>query len=691
MKKNLLLTLLFAFAAFTAVAKEKIRVACVGNSVTYGYLLPEREKNCYPARLQTMLGDNYDVRNFGHSGATLLNKGHRPYMKLPEFRAAVDYKADIVVIHLGLNDTDPRNWPNYSEEFIPDYRAMIDSFRTANPKAKIWICEMTPIFHGHSRFDSGTREWHEQIQESIVRVAKGAGTGLIDLYTPLHKRPDLFPDALHPNPEGALILAQTVYAALTGNYGGLSLPPVYSDGMVMQREQPFCISGMANAGEKVSVDFLGRKTSVRANERGEWTVAYAAQKASGPHVLSVKAKSGEVTVSDIYFGEVWLCSGQSNMEFRLGQIKTAKEDLAAATSERIRFYNMPQKASTNAVEWDKETLDLVNALHFVQPSTWEKCTPEAAAKFSAIGYHFGRILADSLDCHIGLICNAVGGSATENWIDRGTLEREISPILRNWRGNDYIQPWVRERANQNTKQATDKLQRHPYEPAYLFESAMLPLEHLPGLRGVIWYQGESNAHNVELHERLFTLLESSWRAFFNDADLPFYFVQLSSIGTRPSWCHFRDSQRRLAESLPYTWMAVSSDKGDYYDVHPRDKRDIGLRLAFQALKHSYGRSGICSQGPTFRSMTVEGADLRLYFDNAEGLRGEKGEITGFEVAGEDGIYHPAKAVVSGKTLLVRSTAVAAPRAVRYGWKPFTEANLVNAAGFPCSTFRTSEF
>ncbi len=680
-------TLLLALTTLTAYAQNKIRVACVGNSVTYGYLLPEREKNCYPQRLQEMLGDDYEVRNFGHSGATLLNKGHRPYMKLPEFRAALDFKADLVIIHLGLNDTDPRNWPNHSEDFIPDYRALIDSFRVANPKAKIWICEMTPIFHNHPRFDSGTREWHALIQKSIARVAKGAGTGLIDLYTPLHKRPDLFPDALHPNPEGAMILAETVYAALTGNYGGLQLPPVYSDGMVMQRDEAFKIEGKANAGEKVCVKFLGKQSQTAANERGEWSVAYGAQPAGGPYTLEVQTKHCQNLVKDIYFGEVWLCSGQSNMEFRLNQINTAKEDIAGADRERIHLYNMPQTASTYAVEWDSTTLDAVNKLQFVKPSSWTRCTPETAAQFSAIGYHFGRMLADSLDCHIGLICNAVGGSATENWIDRGTLEREISPILRNWRGNDYLQPWVRGRANLNTKQSANKLQRHPYEPAYLFESAMLPLEQLPGLRGVIWYQGESNAHNVELHERLFTLLEESWRGYFNNPELPFYFVQLSSIAPRTSWCHFRDSQRRLAETLPHTWMAVSSDRGDKTDVHPRDKRDIGERLALQALRHTYGHTGFLSEGPAFRSMTIEGGALRLYFDYAEGMHGTGGDITGFEVAGEDGIYHEATAKVSGKTLLVSSPKVTAPRAVRYGWQPFTTANLVNAAGLPCSTFQ----
>lgn len=253
------LILLAIILALPIAARKPIKVACVGNSVTYGYKLPDRERQAYPVRLQQMLGMGYDVRNFGHSGATLLSNGHNPYVKLPEFRAALDYQPDLVVIHLGLNDTDPRDWPHYADEFIPNYRALIDSFRVANPQAKIWICLMTPIFHDHPRFDSGTRLWHSLIQQRIRQVAQTAGVGLIDLYSPLHPFPNLFPDALHPNPEGAQILARTVYQNLTGNFGGLSLPETYGNGMVIQRERPIILEGMANAGERVKVDFTERR------------------------------------------------------------------------------------------------------------------------------------------------------------------------------------------------------------------------------------------------------------------------------------------------------------------------------------------------------------------------------------------------------------------------------------------------
>ena len=197
--RSKILLLLLALLPLAAVAGEPVRVACVGNSVTYGYGLKDRASESYPVRLQALLGNGYDVRNFGHSGATLLRHGHNPYVKLPEYREALDFKADLVVIHLGLNDTDPRNWPQYGDEFVADYHDLIRAFREANPKARVWVCLMTPIFQDHRRFDSGTREWHALIQQRIRQVAEGAGTGLIDLYEPLHCHPDLFPDALHPD------------------------------------------------------------------------------------------------------------------------------------------------------------------------------------------------------------------------------------------------------------------------------------------------------------------------------------------------------------------------------------------------------------------------------------------------------------------------------------------------------------
>ena len=227
------------------------------------------------------------------------------------------------------------------------------------------------------------------------------------------------------------------------------------------------------------------------------------------------------------------------------------------------------------------------------------------------------------------------------------------------------------------------MQRHPYQPAYMFESGILPLDHY-AVKGVIWYQGESNAHNAELHSRLFPMLEASWRAYFRDARLPFYFVQLSRLN-RPSWPAFRESQRQLSLKLRDTWMTVTSDLGDSLNVHYRHKRPVGERLALQALRHSY-RHAVVSEGPVLRNVVNDGVKLTLSFDNAVGLRAKDGVLRGFEVAGTEGLYVPAEARIVGNQVEISSDRVSHLCAVRYGWQPFTRANLVNEKGLPASTF-----
>nr|MDE6490083.1 sialate O-acetylesterase [Muribaculaceae bacterium] len=274
--------ILFGVAVMIAatLCAAPVKVACVGNSVTYGACLPDRDTQCYPARLQRLLGDGYEVRNFGHSGATLLTKGHRPYVKQQAYRDALAYAADVVVIHLGLNDTDPRNWPDFRDDFVRDYVNLIDDFRKANPQAKIYVCRMTPIFHSHPRFKSGTRDWFRLEQNAIDVVAEATGAVLIDLHKPLGLRPDLFPDALHPDPEGASIIANTVYSGLTGDHGGLSVDPVYGSGMVLQRGRPIVVSGSANAGETVTVKFNGEKAETISGPDCRWSVELPAMSAS---------------------------------------------------------------------------------------------------------------------------------------------------------------------------------------------------------------------------------------------------------------------------------------------------------------------------------------------------------------------------------------------------------------------------
>ncbi len=688
--RRLLCICLMLWALSPLTARERIKVACVGNSVTFGYGLENRKVESYPSRLQALLGDGYDVRNFGHSGATLMRNAYRPYTEQQAYRDALDFAADWVVIHLGLNDTDPRAWPNYRDEFVTDYLSLIEDFRKANPDCRVWVCRMTPISHRHHRFKSGTRDWYWMEQERIELVAKVAGAGLIDLQKPLYSRPDLLPDALHPNAEGACIIAHTVFSALMGNYGGLRMPEIYSDGMVLQRGRHLEINGTADAGEKVTVRLADQIKSAVAGSDGNWSVSLEPLAAATGLTLDISTPQHRLKYDDVAVGEVWLCSGQSNMAFMTRSMVLQERSEALETAERqaknVRLFNMRARWYTDNVTWDKEVYDSLNRLQYFHPAVWEHSSKAAADSFSAVGLTFGQMLADSLEVPVGLILNAVGGAATESWIDRKTLEFEFPDILYDWLRNDFIQGWVRERAAFNIKDAENPLQRHPYEPCYLYEAGIEPLEHFP-VRGVIWYQGESNAHNIEAHERLFPLLVQSWRSNWNDPEMPFLFVQLSSLN-RPSWTWFRDSQRRLAESVPSCAMAVSSDRGDSLDVHPRRKLDVGRRLGVQALYNVYGDKNLVPSGPVVRSAGLKGRQVVLAFDRADGLQSSDGQkIRTFELAGEDERFHPAEASVDGSLIILDCPEVAFPKWVRYGWQPYTRANLVNGALLPASTFR----
>lgn len=680
-------SLLFAAAQPDASSPERIKVACVGDSVTYGYGIEDRDNDSYPAQLQRMLGDTYDVRNFGHNGATLLNKGHRPYTSLPEYGQALDFKADLVVVHLGLNDTDPRNWPNYSEDFIPDYKALIDTFRTVNPKAKIWICLMSPIFHGHTRFLSGTRDWHAQEQKVIRQIAATSGTGLIDLYTPLFVRPDLFADNLHPDTEGAGIIAKTVYQAITGDFGGLSLSPMYGDNMVVQREQAIVFRGVADRGEKVKVSFAGKRQTATAGVDGAWKVEFPSMTAGGPYKLEIAGKGRTFRFSNVWVGEVWLCAGQSNMEFQLFRCSTADADIAAAGEQtKLHLFNMKENWLTNDYAWPLSALDSVNHHQYFTPEGWKMSSPETARNFSAVGYHFGRALADSLGCHVGLISCAVGGSTTESWVDPEILRWEYPQVLYNWSKGDFGQPWARDREAANIAASTNPLQRHPYQPGYLFDGGIRKLDKF-GLRGVLWYQGESNAHNMETHADFFRMMVKGFRKYFGE-DTAMQVVQLSGIGNRPSWPWFRDSQRRLSEEIPGVGLTVCSDLGHPTDVHPKAKKPVGERSAACVLHNVYGHTATTPSGPVYKDFKVEGNSLRLYFDYGTGMTVSEG----FELAGKDGVYYPASARVDGATVVVRSEKVSEPCAVRYGWRPNpVGADLVNVAGIPASTFKDERF
>lgn len=687
--KQIILTLLLILS--TNSYAQKIKVACVGNSITYGAGVENRELNNYPVQLQKMLGEGYDVRNFGHSGATLLHNGHNPYNKLPEYKQALEFNADKVIIHLGVNDTDPRNWPNFQGEFIPNYIQLINDFKTINPESEVLICLLTPIKSMHPRFKSGTRDWQWQIQDAIKTIGEITGCKIIDLHTPLYPRPELIPDNIHPNAKGATLIAKAAYDVLTGDFGGLSLPILYSDNMVVQQGEPLIINGTANANDKVTVKIDGQKRIVTTSYNGAWSTTIEPIKIGKKHTLSVSTNNKSIELNNVVAGEVWLVSGQSNIEYMLSQTDKTEQDSIINSFEsgdlkNVRIYNMRPEFNINASHFDSLSLAKIYNYQFFGKTTWKTLDKVQQIKnYSAIALHFSKKLSQNMNTPIGLIINAIGGSPAESWVDRKSIEFTIPDILENWTKNDYIQEWVRTRAfsQMNYKLSGNK---HQYEPCYLFETGIKPLKNY-AIAGVLWYQGESNAHNLEAHEIIFKTLVNSWRTHYNDATLPFYFVQLSSLN-RQSWPQFRNSQRMLAQTIPNCYMAVSSDRGDSLDVHPRRKLDVGNRLAALALENTYNKTNIKGKSPEFRSLESTPNKAVITFDNAEGLKTScGGKLLTFEVSEHKGGFVPAKAKIVGNTVVLECDSVTTIKYVRYGWQPFTRANLVNGANIPASTFR----
>jgi sialate O-acetylesterase len=684
--KKFFLTLMSIFALAVAVAvAAPTKVACVGNSITYGFLVENRDSLNYPAQLQRLLGSDYDVRNFGKSGATLLRKGHRPYNEQDEYKAALAFVPDIVVMHLGVNDTDPRNWPNYNSEFVADYTTLINDFKKLNPNVRIMVALLTPLHARHFRFRTGTRDWRLEIQEAIKNVAKYNNVELIDFNEPFRDRQNLFVDGIHPTAEGASVLAHEVYCCLTGNFGGLQLPEYYQSGMVLQRNQPVHIAGRADALRQITVTLNGQTATTKSDNTGHWSVVLPPLTTGKDYVMTVTDGATNLRFTDIMAGELWIASGQSNMEFTLNEAIGGAETVAACADPLIRIFDMKPVARTNAEKWSDEVIYKIDHNQHYLPTKWQSISPQNAGTFSAVAYYFAKSLRDSLEnVPIGIISNAVGGSNTESWTDVNTLEMGMPEILVNWQTNDYVQPWCQQRAVENIG-ANRPLGRHPYEPSYLYSNGIRQFEGI-SIAGVIWYQGESNAHNIEVHEGLFKLLTQSWRKAFNNDKLPFYFVQLCGIN-RPSWPQFRDSQRRLADSLDNVHMTVITDVADSLNVHPRNKRPVGERLARQALKYTYGYSSLSADGPRPLSAVANGKTVTVSFSDAADLHTNDGkDIRSFELAEIDGFFYPTTATVVGDGKVALTAELAHPRYVRYAWEPFTRANLVNGAGLLTSTF-----
>ncbi len=621
-------------------------------------------------------------------------------------------------------------------------------------------------------------------------------------------------------------------------WGQLKVANVFTDHMVLQRNAAIPVWGWAAKGEKVSVSFHDQTKTATADKTGKWLLYLDNETAGGPYTLSVKTKKENLSLQDVLVGDVWVCSGQSNMEWVLSATKDAATDIPAANDHTIRQIKVQHEVS-------------ILPLPDIKKTEWQVCSPQTAADFTAVGYYFAKNLQQELNVPVGLINTSWGGTIAETWISKSGLQTnaefvdiakklpvdkmqfekeqregmrtrvssfqytDVNEKASDWSKENYDDSkwsklsapkqweeqglngldgtvWYRKTITLTAEQAGkdailwlgkiddcdttfingvaigntctyDKLRKYTIPgkllkegknviavkvldtgggggiwgdagdvkietavntvslagdwkarvdvngsivsinpnsmPTLLYNAMINPL--LPfAVKGVIWYQGESNAEWAKQYATTFPLLISDWRQKFRQSNLPFYYVQLASFnannqnGTTGSmWAELRASQTQTL-LLSNTGMAVTSDIGDTKDIHPRNKKDVGKRLALIALKNDYGRN-IVASGPLYKSMSIENGHIRIEFENAEGLaaaNNKYGYLNGFMIAGKDQQFHWAKAWVKESSVIVWSDDVQQPVAVRYAWTDdIDEANLINKQGLPAVPFRTDNW
>ncbi|MDE7127541.1 MAG: sialate O-acetylesterase [Bacteroidales bacterium] len=462
----------------------------------------------------------------------------------------------------------------------------------------------------------------------------------------------------------------------------VKMPAMFSDNMVLQRETSAPMWGTSDKGKtvKVKTSWDGRIYRACVQPDGRWSLSVETPKAGGPYIITVD--DGDRTVfSNVMIGEVWLCSGQSNMEMPLNGwswIYDYEKEIAAADYPGIRL--LQAEHVTALVPQDEIA---------ARNGGWETCTPESIEKFSATAYFFGRDILESCDVPVGLIHSSWGGTNIESWISAEALCRmEDFRDRVEWISSFSSKEDMRQRMEADG--TADRSNDANLETT-LYNAMIHPIVPY-AIRGAIWYQGENNASRAYQYRDLFPLLINSWRQDWG-YEFPFYFVQLASYMERKdtpsesSWAELREAQA-MTLAVENTGMAVVIDKGDTYDIHPKDKATVGRRLALLARAETYGEEIMCS-GPLFESYSIEGTKISVSFKYAEGLASSDGKpLKGFAIAGPDKVFHWADAVIDGCKVVVSSPDVKYPLAVRYAWADNPECNLVNASGLPASPFRT---
>jgi len=449
-------------------------------------------------------------------------------------------------------------------------------------------------------------------------------------------------------------------ALVMGSFATVYLPAIYSNHMVLQQNSKVTIWGWSEVEEKISIKPSWDTTTYYAagNSLAKWATQINTPKAGGVYTITVKGAYNEIIIEDVLIGEVWLASGQSNMEMTIYWGMKYEEEIKNATTNTIRFFHIPKAAAAFPQEDVR--------------AKWVVCTPEAMKNFSTVAYFFGKKLDEQLHVPVGLISAAWGGTPAEVWTPQDIVQ------------NDKV-----------LQEAANKLQPSkwwPVSPAYTYNAMIAPLANFK-IAGTIWYQGESNTGTAATYQQLFTAMISSWRKQWAN-DFPFYFVQIApyAYGDNNIAALLREAQTKSA-ALTKTGMVVTSDLVDNInDIHPKLKKEVGERLANYALGDTYGKTGIAYKSPVYKSMQVEKDKIRIrFYDVDKGFVIKGKAATDFYIAGPDKIFLPASIKIEGNTIVVFNKQIPNPVAVRFGFNNTAMPNLFSAAGLPVNLFRTDDW
>ena len=520
-----------------------------------------------------------------------------------------------------------------------------------------------------------------------------------------------------------LSMSLVLIASLVEAQAAIRLPSVIGDHMVLQRRMHVSVWGGADPGEEIVVSFREQRKRARAEANGNWKIMLDPMEAGGPFEMRIEGKD-KILLRDILVGEVWLASGQSNMWWPVKLATNPEKEIAEANYPQIRLFTVKEVVSDRA--------DLARGFVIGKPRfglfdlqnapdrPWTAASPDTVANFSAVAYFFGREIHRHLRVPVGLIHCSWAGSEAEPWVSRESLEADLSlqPILWNWkkvlldypyaveRYQNQLRDWEKQSARAKEEGRAEPSRPGPplgpgshLVPSGLFDAMIAPLTDF-AIRGVIWYQGESNAHPYRSLEyrRLFPVLIADWRRAWDQGPFPFLFVQLANYQRRerkpePSesvWAELQEAQK-MALSLPNTGMAVAIDIGETDDIHPQNKQEVGHRLALIARAVAYGEE-IVHSGPIYSGTVMEGGRMRVRFTHVGGgLTAKGGTLKGFAIAGRDRKFAWADARIEGKIVIVSSPQVPHPVSVRYAWGENPEASLYNLEGLPASPFRTDDW